>query len=330
MTECQGDCADLRISIVTKRLTPFTHGTFDAPRHHINSCRVRTNKQRILIARIECQRPDSANWANDARAHQCAPRMCLSRLNDRRRRRILRFDRRCPQITRSVLRGLIRMLGEITERKISAAPRPMLTAVLRHVKACFVPDVDKRRRAADPERSRSPDTVFGIPLTCCQVSPASRDTRTPDIAVPTQNYRWRLRSWSKCRSFWRRSSGHTQRGPTQASDPKCERARRWWRQESPDRDGPANETNALTGSVSDCDMRCRRSAAGAGQAQHAQSGLVQLSGYRQEMIGLKSLDDRDGSRPELSIRCSDLITGLLQSLLGATNGCFAELCSRVC
>jgi hypothetical protein len=36
-TECQGDCADLRIPIITKRLTPFTHCTLDAPWHHINS-----------------------------------------------------------------------------------------------------------------------------------------------------------------------------------------------------------------------------------------------------------------------------------------------------
>src|SRR6185369_10728336 len=72
-------------------------------------------------------------------------------------------------------------------------------------------------------------------------------------------------------------------------------------------------------------MGRRRGTAGIGEAQHSQSRLVQLPGYRQEMICLKSLDDRESSGPELSIGRADFITGLLESLLGAANGCFAEL-----
>src|SRR6185369_3502307 len=72
-------------------------------------------------------------------------------------------------------------------------------------------------------------------------------------------------------------------------------------------------------------MGRRRGTAGIGEAQHSQSRLVQLPRYGQEMICLKSLDDRESSWPELSIGRADFITGLLESLLSAANGCFAEL-----
>src|SRR5229473_1794102 len=108
---------------------------------------MRSHEKRVLIARVECQRPDAHAW-----------QMSLPRVNSRPGGATVRRPINAAAKL-SILIVLIGIAGknlatvaridqdarEVAEGEITAAPRPMVTAIVRQVERLLGSHVDERR-----------------------------------------------------------------------------------------------------------------------------------------------------------------------------------------
>ena len=136
LTECQGDCKLFVRQNFKGILTKRIQRGFTAARDHIDARGMRSDKQRVLIARVNCQGPNAhARQVQITRVDALPRHARISRTEDP-----TAFIARLISIPGEDLIRVTRIdqdTGEIAVRQIASAARPMLATIVRQVKGLF-------------------------------------------------------------------------------------------------------------------------------------------------------------------------------------------------